>query len=416
MDKFIIPNFHVILIHFPIALLGIGVFIELFSFLWKESSLRQAGQWMILLGTLAAIPAVTSGLYAFRDIMGRGDELDSFIEYKTASGFHDADWRLIHNHIILNALAAGIALVAIFFWLAGSDGWRRVMRIPLLLLLVIALGFMVEGAWQGGEMVFRQGFGVQGKHDVLPSPANAPQDLQDKVEYFMPEGEVHLILAGLVFAVATAALALSIRRSLTTETVVVQRVPPTYISAEAQREGNVKPISLLQALNDPGDEIPVTKTTPAGRFWLLAALIAIFAIFTGLWFGDYLLPWPWVINREHIVRAIRRIPDPKAAREGLHIVFGASILVLVLILALLTRFAPRSRIFLFAFSLLLVLVMAAQAWLGVVLTFDGGSGPLARFKNPAEVNTEQNQESEPVPATQPAVPAGPTTLPITLGQ
>jgi hypothetical protein len=35
---------------------------------------------------------------------------------------------------------------------------------------------------------------------------------------------------------------------------------------------------------------------------------------------------------------------------------------------------------------LLVLVMAAQIWLGVLLIFDGGRGPLARFKNPAEAS------------------------------
>ena len=58
---------------------------------------------------------------------------------------------------------------------------------------------------------------------------------------------------------------------------------------------------------------------------------------------------------------IKHIPDAKNAREGLHIVFGTSILVLALILALLTRFAPRSRIFLGA-----VLISAGAG--------DGGAG------------------------------------------
>ena len=415
MDKFIIPNFHVILIHFPLAMLGAGVAIELFSFFWRRSSFRQAGHWMILLGTLAAIPAVTSGLYAFRDVMGHGDEMDSLVEYQNASGFNAADWHFMRNHIILNSIATGLALIAVVTWLAGSDRWRKLMRIPILLMLVIALGFMAEGAWQGGEMVFRQGFGIQGKQSVLPDSPTTPQNLQDKVEYYAPEGELHLLMAGIVFAIAAGALGLSIRRALTTETVVVQRVPPTYISAEAGREGTVKPISLLQALNDPGDEIPVTRTTPAARFWMLTALVAVGAIFTGLWFGDYLLPWPWIINRDHLQRAIKLIPDAKRAREGLHIVFGASILVLALILALLTRFVPRSRVILGAFSLLLVGVMAAQAWLGVLLIFDGGRGPLARFKNAAEVSSQDEQQQS-TPATQPSVSPPPTTLPITLGQ
>jgi hypothetical protein len=265
-------------------------------------------------------------------------------------------------------------------------------------------------------MVSRLGFGVQGRLSVLPDSPVKPQNLRDKVAYFAPEGEIHLLLAGTVFALAAAALGLSIRRAVTTETVVVQRVPPTYISAEAGREGTVKPISLLQALNDPGDEIPVTRATPAARFWLLASLLAIGAICTGLWFGDYLLPWPWIINREHIQRAIKHIPDATRAREGLHIIFGASILVLMLILALLTRFVPRSRVILSAFALLLVLVMAAQVWLGVLLIFDGGRGPLARFKNSAEASAT-DAEDQSAPATQPSVsPPSATTMPITLGQ
>jgi uncharacterized membrane protein len=414
VDKFIIPNFHVILIHFPLALLGAGVAIELFSFLWRRSSFRAAGNWMIVIGTLAAIPAVTSGLYAFRDVMGHGNEFDSMVEYKSISGFSETDWHVMRNHIILNSIATCLALIAVVTWLGGSDRWRKLMRIPILFLLVVAVGFMTEGAWMGGEMVFRQGFAVRGKLDVLPDAPVKPQNLQDKIEYFAPEGEVHLLMAGIVFALAAGALGLSIRRALTTETVVVQRVPPTYISAEAGREGTVKPISLLQALNDPGDEIPVTRTTPAARFWMLMALVAIGAIFTGLWFGDYLMPWPWIINREHVQRAIKHIPDAKLAREGLHIVFGASILVLALILALVTRFAPRSRIILGVFSLLLVLVMAAQVWLGVLLLFDGGRGPLARFKNSTEANVQDEDQS--APATQPSISPAPTTLPITLGQ
>jgi uncharacterized membrane protein len=414
VDKFIIPNFHVILIHFPLALLVAGVAIELFSFLWRRSSFRAAGNWMIVIGTLAAIPAVTSGLYAFRDVMGHGNEFDSMVEYKSVSGFSEADWHVMRNHIILNSIGTCVALIAVVTWLGGSDRWRKLMRIPILFLLVVAVGFMTEGAWMGGEMVFRQGFAVRGKLDVLPDAPVKAENLQDKIEYFAPDGEVHLLMAGIVFALAAGALGLSIRRALTTETVVVQRVPPTYISAEAGREGTVKPISLLQALNDPGDEIPVTRTTPAARFWMLMALVAIGAIFTGLWFGDYMMPWPWIINREHIQRAIRHIPDAKLAREGLHIVFGASILVLALILALLTRFAPRSRIILGVFSLLLVLVMAAQVWLGVLLLFDGGRGPLARFKNSTEANVQDEDQS--APATQPSISPTPTTLPITLGQ
>lgn len=414
MDKFIIPNFHVILIHFPIAMLGAGVAIELFSFMWKRNSFRVAGQWMILIGTLSAVPAVTSGLYALQNVMGHGNGADSWVELKAGSGFDARDWAFIRNHIILNAAGTGMALVAVVLWLGASDMGRRILRIPALLLLLAAMGLMVDGAWHGGQMVFRLGFAVQGKLATVPDSPTKPQDWADRVQYYAPTGEVHYLLAGVVFAIAAAALGLSIRRAVTTDTVLVQRVPPTYVPSAAQRGGEaVKPISLMQALNDPGDEIPVVTSIPAARFWLLAALVGIGAIATGLWYGDFLAPWPFIINREHIQKAIQHIPDAKRARMGLHIVFGSSILVLVLILALLTRFVPRSRVILSGLSLLLVLVMAAQIWIGVLLTFDGDRGPLARFKNPAEASAP-DEESQ--PTTQPSSMPSPTTMPITLGQ
>ncbi len=415
MDKFILPNFHAILIHFPLGMLGIGVLIELFSFMWRRRSFRVAGQWLILFGTLATIPAVTSGLYAMVDVMGHGSGADSWIELKQNSGLSQTDWNFLRLHLILNACASGIALFAVFIYLAGSDAWRRFMRVPSLLLLLVAMGLMADGAWHGGEMVYRLGFAVQGKLNVIPDHPAKPQDWRDKLEYYAPEGEVHLLAAGLVFSLAVVSLGLSIRRAVTTDTVVVQRVPPTYVSAEQQRQGNIKPISLLQALNDPEDEIPVVPPIPSARFWLLTALVAIAAIGSGLWFGDFLREWPFIVNKARVLRAIHNIPSPNRAREGLHIVFGASILVLSLVLALLTRFAPRSRVILSGFSLLMVAVMAGQIWLGVMLTFDGGYGPKTHFKTATDLQTPEPEEepAPPPPATQPSIPLPPTTLPIT---
>jgi uncharacterized membrane protein len=418
VDKFIVPNFHVILIHFPLGLLTIGVTIELFSFLWRRSSFRQAGRWMILLGTLMAVPALTSGLYALRNVVGHGADLDSWSEYKAASNFNAHDWEFVRYHVLLNAVATGLALFATVTWLGASDTWRKILHVPALLMLVAAVGLMVDGGWHGGEMVYRLGFAVQGKLNVLPDSPDRPQDLQDKIEFYAPQGEVHLLMAGFVLALAAAALGLSIRRSVTSDTVLVQRIRRTNVPASGEREGVIKPISLLQALNDPGDEIPVGPRIPASRFWLLAALVAVAAIISGLWFGDYLAPWPRIIDLAHFQWAVRQIQDSKNAREGLHIVFGASILMLTLLLALLTRLAPKSRVFLSALAFGLVLAMAVQVWLGVLLTFDGGRGPLARFKTDAEANTPEQETPSPttVPATAPSVSPPAATQPIALGQ
>jgi uncharacterized membrane protein len=404
VDKFILPNFHAALIHFPLGLLSIGVAIELFSFLWRRSSFQNAGRWMILLGTLTAVPAVTSGLYALRDVAGHGNDADSWTEFKADSNFTATDWRFVQYHIILNSAATGIALFAVVTWLGASDFWRKILRVPVLLLLILALALMVDGAWHGGEMVYRLGLAVQGQHNVIPAQPAAPKGWQEQIEYFAPEGEVHFLLAGLVFALSAAALGLSIRQAVTTDSVIIQRVPPTYIPAASEGHPS-KPISLLQALNDPGDEIPVTPRVPAARFWVLAALLAIGTIASGLWFGDFFRSWPKIIDMDHLRRSLMRIKDPDRAREGLHIVFGVSILVLTLVLALLTRLAPRSRVFLGGLSLLLILVMAAQVWVGVLMAFDGDRGPLAGFKTEA-------QSTAPPTTTRPSVFPPAATQPI----
>jgi uncharacterized membrane protein len=417
VDTFLLPNFHAIIIHFPIAMLGIGVAIELFSFLWRRSSFRLAGQWMILIGTLAIVPAVTTGLSALQTVMAHahGADSGSWVDLKAGSGFTQTDWNFIRLHIILNACAAGLVLLAVVTWLASSDTWRNLLRIPALLMLIAAMGLMVDGAWHGGEMVYRLGFAVQGKLGTVAEPVTPPSGLEEKMDYYAPRMDVHLLMAGVVFSLAAVTLGLSVRRAVTTDTVLVQRVPPTYVPAASEKD-NIKPISLMQALNDPGDEIPVVPAIPAARFWLLTALIVICTVVTGLWLGDYFTSWPMIINKDHVVSAIKHILDPNKAREGLHIIFGSSILILTLVLALITRFAPRSRVILSGFSLLLVLAMAGQIWLGILLTFDGGRGPKTRFRTEAEAAAPETEEPTTAPATQPSMSKPPATQPMTWAQ
>ena len=403
VQRLIIPNYHVVLIHYPLALLAMGLLIEIFSFLWRRSSLKVAGRWMILLGTLAMVPAATSGIYALFDIAGHGQEqTDSWQDLKDGSGFSQHDWSLAKEHILLNSAATGLALLAVVAWIGASDRWRRALYVPVLLALIAAMGLMTDGAWHGGEMVFRKGFGVEGNKGVLQT-ASAPEGatLREKIDVRASPRQLHVIMAGILFAVAAGALALSIRRSVTVD---YPWIPPERLKEERRTdippsdpEASLRPISLMGALNDTSNVIIPLRPAGAARFWVLAALVAILTILGGLYIGGFLI-WPGGVDWSAAKTAVLDINTPGQRRMAVHIVFGASILLLTLILAILARWAPKARVFLGASALILIMIMAAQVWMGILLLYDGDTGPLKRFKNP-----QATPATQPMPATQPTV-------------
>ncbi|MDP9174550.1 MAG: hypothetical protein M3O30_11880 [Planctomycetota bacterium] len=426
--RFIIPNFHVILIHFPLAFLGFGLLIEIFSFLWRRSSFRLAGRWMILLGTLLLLPATTSGIYAFFDIVGHGQtETDSWADLKASSGFSATDWQLARNHILFNSLGAALALIAVVGWIGSSDRWRRKLYLPGMAALVISMGLITAGAWHGGEMVYRQGFGVEGRQGVLQPQATPPTELQDKIEFYAPRMQLHIIMAGLVFAMSAAALGLSLRRSWLVDDLVVRQMPTEHAAAElasVSKVGSSDPqtVSATPLAHDPSNSTVISTIAPqmpCARFWVLAAGLALLTILGGFYAGDF-VKMPQVLDWDRVNRTLGMIKSPGERRMALHIIFGVSILLLILILAILAQWTPRKHVPLGVISGLLILIMAGQVWMGILLLYDG-PGPILRFKAPGET-IEKPAAPPPPPApavstptvpavTMPSMPALPTTLP-----
>ena len=175
------PNLHVVLIHFPIALLLTGTLIELFSFLgWRTSGFRIAGRWMILLGALLAIPTAFAGLYAMSDVvrMQNTAPLDSTWSQTLAGSpvVRDAEgWAMLQRHAFLNGGIVALLGLVIVVWLSGSDEWRRKVHLPVMVLLLAGVGATVVSAWYGGEMVYRRGVGVmEGQAMAAVPPEQAP--------------------------------------------------------------------------------------------------------------------------------------------------------------------------------------------------------------------------------------------------
>ncbi|HEV2294601.1 MAG TPA: DUF2231 domain-containing protein [Tepidisphaeraceae bacterium] len=436
------PNFHVVLIHFPIALLLTGTLIELFSFLgWRTSGFRIAGRWMILLGALLAIPTAFAGLYALSDVvrMQNPAPLESTWS-QTLSGspvVRDPEgWAMLQRHAFLNGGIVILLGLVVVVWLSGSDEWRRKIHLPMMVLLVLGVGATVVSAWYGGEMVYRRGIGVmEGKamsavppelapsggspvEEILEQPATSPAalspsaaeapaaprtaqtvapqtsgladhpaaeaqtDIKRDIERALPPLQMHVVLAGFSVSFALAALGLSLRAANTARAAMLVE-PPDELSDLAAAYG-ARPVRPRVG-PDPGafDEgTGAAHVEVVDRSRVPSArfwlLTALFALAT-TGFG-----W-WVLLRSESVQNMWDFGGlwhqhiRLHPRRMVHVIGAGAIVLLPLLLAIIARAAPRKRWLIFAFALLLILAVALQVWLGILMMWDTPEGPWQGF-------------------------------------
>ena len=416
--EFVNPNLHVILIHFPLALLVVGTLIELFSFLgWRRSAFREGGRWMLLVGILSLPPVMLSGLYALADVNRTSHTADdaTWMQVRQQSPVKGEAWEFTTRHAWSNAIGSVVLLVTLVLWMGSSDEWRRKLHLIWLLLLLFGLGTLIFGAWYGGEMVYRHGVGVEPVRDRAggtpsladgsgsESPAAEEQtDVKRRITYYAPPLQTHVILAGAAISLGLAALGISLRAG-----------------ARGDREGTFRTAQeqsdIASAINPsfarpayPGDvpdpyEAPVEKPRPrpaAARFWLLGALLAAGASLTGMWtlahfsdLWDVRELWDRIVDTETF--GLRRLA---------HVITGGGIIVLLLLLAVIARVTAGRRFIVLLFTIILIVALVAQIWFGSLLMFDTQTGPLGSF-NGSEAALENV-----VPATEPELPAtAPTT-------
>lgn len=351
--EFVNPNLHVVLVHFPLALLVAGTAIELFSFLWRRHGFRAAGRWMILLGALSAVPTLFSGIYALHDVA-------------QAQPLNDQQRELLADHIWLLSIATILAAIVVVTWLGSSDRLRSRLHWPLLAALLVSVCLSLAGAWHGGEAVFSQGVGVD-RYETSPTTAPAIT-----LVYFLPPMQMHVILAGTAVAIALAALGLSIRQ-------ITQGPPATQVDHIAAALGPPQTLigangtEILPTAPAPDPADPIGQHTPACRFWLLGALTAILTAAAGWWeLAGNSHTWSFAeLWRDVISNSVRLIA---------HSIVGGSIILLPLILAAAARWLPRQKWVLIVLAALLLIAVAAQIWLGILLLFDSPEGSLWKLK------------------------------------
>ncbi len=405
--EFINPNWHVILIHLPLGVFVMGVLIELFSFLYRDSAIRIVARGMIWLGALSTLPAAYSGVYAFANVVRMelpaeaGGDPEGRPWHETAAaasgpgGLNEHQWEYLGRHAWAQGSSAVLAALLVTIGFGASDRWRQKLQVPIMAGLVLALVAMAWGAYFGGEMVYRYGTGVnvvqeKGAMPEASAPTTTDSAAQEQtevkagVERYVPPLQLHVTLAGVAAALSLAALGMSMR---------------VMSTADAWRDTEVAPArNLLDLESGPRDDYDLDRTSPdpdsgagphgipSARFWLLAALTGGLAALAGWWFlggldetGTWQPQALWQAVAQH--------------QRRLYHVIGAGVLfVLPLILALIARFARRSKFLLGLFSLLLIASLGAQAWLGVLLMFDTPNGSVFRFNPAGEIAVSTEAE------------------------
>lgn len=359
--EFISPNWHVILIHYPIALLTVGVILELITLGWRKHSLRLAGRWMILFGAFMLLPTAAAGMYAFRDALQPEESAVHIMPWQQTaalSSWRPEQWEFVSRHIWLNGAAAVLILLAVIGWLAVPDRWRTKLYGPGLAALVVGVGLTGAGAWYGGEMVYHYGTAVP------PSAVSAKADLGHESEeaggglaYFLPPLQLHVTLAGLLFAAVLLSLALVCRRA-------------------------ADPIHTAEP---PADHLQ--KRPFSWQIWLAITGLGLITAIAGLWAT---MPQ---FSLDNLQTNVQMLVRPDHLRLSLHVLAGLALVLLPVGLAYASRYLNRT--WAAVCSVALLLLVPIQLWLGMLLLFDSHEGPLTGFQSIAQAHQQDHGQKPP---------------------
>lgn len=410
-EQFINPNWHVLIIHYPLALITLGLIIEIFSFFWSRSLVRTAGRWMIVLGALSCIPAITVGLYAFRQVANPAADDDAiWREVWRTSAWSDEQRLFMTRHMWFAIAGSVCTIIAAISWLACSNVTRNRLYYPALLLAIVGAALLAVAGWYSGESVYRHGTAVAVAASSAEQPAattaaaatepartqpaaragvgavihheheNGHEEAErTAVTYYFPPLQVHVLFAGLTVAFAIGAFGVTLRRWNSELVPFAAFAGSEHIERAldmadeiTRREAMATHAGAEAAAAPPAPAVAPTPLFPA-RIWLAGIVAGLLTALAGVW-----LNLDWTLQA-----LVRPIQEPVARTESMrlfvHVIFGLSIVVLAVILALLTRFARRQRAITTFFSVILLLAVAGQIWLGVLLLFDSVRGPLIGF-------------------------------------
>jgi uncharacterized membrane protein len=139
------PNLHPFFVHFPIALLTLGLISDAWATARKDDSLWKFGWLLQAAGTLGLLIAAGTGILA-----GQTQVIP-----EVARGIFD-----FHQQ---GAFIGASVCSALAIWRFGARGTMTgTRRVQFLILYAAGVGTVLLTSWYGGELVFRFGVGVGG--------------------------------------------------------------------------------------------------------------------------------------------------------------------------------------------------------------------------------------------------------------
>ena len=142
----IIPNFHPIVVHFPVALTIVAFLLSIAAYVRRShpvsAQLAAAGHFTLWLAAIGAAVAVLLGWLAFNSV-----------------NHDDAG----HAAMLLHrswAIPTAVGLILLSCWDVWKYRVNELISVPMLFLLFLLSQAIAVTGWLGGEVVYRHGIGV----------------------------------------------------------------------------------------------------------------------------------------------------------------------------------------------------------------------------------------------------------------
>ena len=157
-------NIHPYFVHFPIAILSVGLLWDLLGILLNKESFKNAGWWAQVFGVIAIIITVTTGLIA-----------------ANAVAHSEAAHEIMETHETIGLIVAGVFILLLIWrsFLKTSLPLKKFYQTIYLAIGILAVVTMLYGAHLGGKLVYE--FGVGGS--AVQQPAHSHQHNEANEEH-----------------------------------------------------------------------------------------------------------------------------------------------------------------------------------------------------------------------------------------